>query len=143
MRAFIVPVLLILLAALGAGQPPDFAADRTVFHYSTGATGGALIHDYANRWVEVVGSEESFLFEETGRSNATIELIDRSRDVGLKVHAEKGELRLPNSTAWQPWQQGKWIKLDDLPKSIRFVPTDAKIRLAYFVPKDRQPIAQL
>ena len=103
--------------------------------------GGALIHDYANRWVEVVGTEERYLFEEIGRSNDTIELIDRPRDVGLKVHADRGELRLPGSTAWQPWEQGKWIRLDQLPKSIRFVPSDQKIRLVYFVPKDREPIA--
>jgi len=134
-------VLLVLLAALGSGRAPYSAADREVFQYSTGATRGALIYDYANRWVEIVGSEETYLFEETGRSNDTIDLIDRSRDVGLRVHAEEGELRLPNSTAWQPWQHGKWIKFDELPSSIRFVPTDRKIRLAYFVPKDREPIA--
>ena len=29
----------------------------------------------------------------------------------------------------------------ELPKSIRFVPSDQKIRLVYFVPKDRKPIA--
>jgi len=82
------------------------------------------------------------LFEEKGRSNDTIELIDRSRDIGLRVHAENGEIRLPNSTAWQPWEQGKWIKVDEIPSSIRFIPTDQKIRLAYFVPKDRVSIAR-
>ena len=81
-----------------------------------------------------------YLFEETGRTAETIELIDRSRDVGLRVHAERGELRLPNSTEWQPWQQGSWIGMEQLPKSIRFLPADQKIRLAYFVPKDRSPI---
>ncbi len=112
-----------------------------MFRYGTEASGGALIHDYANRWVEVVGTEERYLFEEIGRSNDTIELIDRGRDVGLKVHADRGELRLPNSTAWQPWEQGKWIKMSELPRSIRFVPSDQKVRLMYFVPKDREPIA--
>ncbi len=117
------------------------AGHREVFRYGDEARGGALIHDYANRWVEVVGTEERYLFEEIGRSNDTIELIDRPRDVGLKVHADRGELRLPNSTDWQPWEEGKWIKLSELPGSIRFVPSDQKIRLVYFVPKDRQPIA--
>ena len=103
--------------------------------------GGALIHDYSTRWVEVVGSREMYLFEEIAARTTRSNCSTARRDVGLRVHAESGELRLPNSTAWQPWQQGKWIKLDELPDSIRFVPTDQKIRLAYFVPKDRTPIA--
>ncbi len=130
---------LIAPPACGGAQEP--AGERKVFRYGTEARGGALIHDYANRWVEVVGTEERYLFEEIGRSKETIELIDRPRDVGLKVHADRGELRLPNSTAWQPWEQGKWIKMSELPRSIRFVPSDQKIRLMYFVPKDREPIA--
>ena len=111
-----------------------------MFRYGDPASGGALIHDYSTRWVEFVGSREGYLFEETARSDDTIELIDRSRDVGLKVHATQGELRLPGATVWQPWETGKWIALDELAKSIRFVPTDWKIRLVYFVPKDRTPI---
>ena len=87
-----------------------------------------------------MGSRENSAFEETARSDDTIELIDRSRDVGLRVHATQGELRLPGATVWQPWATGKWIGIDELPKSIRFVPTDWKIRLVYFVPKDRTPI---
>ena len=130
-----------LIAPPACGGTQEPAGERKVFRYGDEARGGALIHDYANRWVEVVGTEERYLFEEIGRSNDTIELIDRPRDVGLKVHADRGELRLPNSTAWQPWEQGKWIKMSELPRSIRFVPSDQKIRLVYFVPKDRKPIA--
>jgi hypothetical protein len=141
MRTSIVAVLLGLLAAGGLEAPPASAAERTVFRYGSGDAGGALIHDYANRWVEFVGSDERYAFEEVGRSDDTIELRDRGRDVGLKVHAEQGELRLPGSTTWQPWERGKWISFDELPRSIRFIPTDQKIRLAYFVAKDRQPIA--
>jgi Putative peptidase family len=130
-----------LIAAPVCAGAQELTGERKVFRYGTEASGGALIHDYANRWVEVVGTEERYLFEEIGRSNDTIELIDRPRDVGLKVHADRGELRLPNSTAWQPWEQGKWIKVSELPRSIRFVPSDQKIHLVYFVPKDRKPIA--
>ena len=101
MRAFTANVLLGLLATL----QPNLAGERNVFRYGEGDSSGALIHDYANRWVEFVGSKESYLFEETGRSNDTIELLDHSRDVGLKVHAQAGELRLPGSTDWQPWRR--------------------------------------
>ncbi len=139
MRTCIFAVIPGLLAWLGSS--PAAPAEREVFRYGNGASAGALIHDYSTRWVEFVGSEERYLFEETGRSDETIELIDRSRDVGLRVHAQQGELRLPRATAWQPWQEGKWVGKDEIPKSIRFVPTDQKIRLAYFVPRDRTPIA--
>ena len=130
-----------LIAPLTCGAAPEPAGERNVFRYGNDAGGGALIHDGANRWVEVVGTEERYLFEEVGRSDGTIELIDRSRDVGLKVHTDRGELRLPNSNAWQPWERGKWIRMSELPASIRFVRSDQKIRLVYFVPKDRDPTA--
>jgi hypothetical protein len=141
MRPFAVAFTLGMIVAMGPGLRPSSAAERRVFRYGDAARGGALINDYSTRWVEVVGSEEKYLFEETRRSDDTIELLDRSRDVGLKVHATNGELRLPNSTEWQPWEKGKWIRLDELPGSIRFVPADQQIRLAYFVPNDREPIA--
>ena len=142
MRASCVYLLLGLLPATAFAQVPAAAPaqERQVFRYGNDAMGGALIHDYANRWVEFVGSQEGYLFDEERRTDDTVDLIDRSRDVGLRVHAEKGEIRLPNSSAWQPWQQGKWIKREELPDSIRFVPADQKIRLVYFVPRDRTPI---
>ena len=140
MRTFTVNVLFSTLAVLALGMRPASADDRKVFRYGEGEGGGALIHDCANRWVEVVGSKETYLFEETGRSDDTVELLDRWRDVGLKVHAQSGELRLPGSTLWQPWERGKWIKMNELPRHIRFTPADQKIRLAYFVPSDRKPI---
>lgn len=52
-------------ACAGVQEP---AAERKVFRYGNEARGGALIHDYANHWVEVVGTEERFLFEEIGRA---------------------------------------------------------------------------
>ncbi len=139
MRSSFLALVSGLIAALGTGAPAS-EPERRVFRYGDQASGGALNHDYSTRWVEVVGSRETYAFEETARSDDTIELIDRSRDVGLRVHATHGELRLPAATDWQPWEKGKWIKIDDLPKSIQFVPTDWKIRLVYFVPKDRTPI---
>ncbi len=136
---FLVLTGLMVFPASGKAQVP--VGERQVFRYGNATTGGALIHDHANQWVEVVGTEERYLFEEIARSNDTIELVDRTRDVGLKVHAGRGEIRLPGSTVWQPWEQGQWIKLNRRPGSIRFVPSDRKIRLVYFVPKDRKPIA--
>ena len=79
---------LIAFSARGRAQVPT--GERKAFRYGDWARGGALIRDYANRWVEVVGTEERYLFEEIGRSNGMIELIDRPRDVGLKVHADRG-----------------------------------------------------
>jgi hypothetical protein len=139
-RPRIFSLVIALIAAMQTGAAPPSEPERKVFRYGNDAAGGALIHDYATRWVEFAGSRESYLFEEAARSDDTIELIDRSRDVGLRVHATHGELRLPGSPAWQPWENGKWIKIDELPASIRFIPTDQKIRLVYFVPKDRAPI---
>lgn len=137
MRFFFGSILIgVLLSPMATAS--GSAADRQVFLYGKSDDGGALIHDYANRWVEIVGSSERFGFEEISRTDDTIELLDRGRDVGLRVHADGGELRLMKSTIWHPWQRGKWIKREDLPTSIRFVPTDNQIRLAYFVPADRR-----
>jgi hypothetical protein len=141
MRTCVVVVLGILPASVSEMLPAAaIAAERQVFQFGSGETAGALIHDYADKWIEYGGAVERFSFVEVARSDDTIELLDAPRDVGLKVHADRGELRLPRSTAWQPWVSGRWTGLDELPGSIRFVPTDRKIRLAYFVPGDREPI---
>ena len=139
MRTWVVVVFCHLLVVFSNGSA--FAAERTAFLYGSGDNSGALIKDEGNRWVEVIGSTEKFGFEETSRTDDTIELLDRSRDIGLRVHAERGELRLMNSTEWLPWQHGKWISRDELPPAIRFVPTDNQIRLIYFVASDRKPTA--
>jgi hypothetical protein len=141
MRTWVLSLLIGLLTAGAPEQQRAGAPERKVFRYGSDAAGGALIHDYATHWAEFVGAEERYLFEEVSRSDDTIELLDRSRDVGLKVHAEQGEIRLPTSTTWQPWERGKWIELSELPSAIHFVPADRMIRLAYFVASDRTPIA--
>ena len=111
--------------------------ERQAFLYEDGT--GSLIYDYSGRWVEMVGASEQFAFEEVSRRADVIELLDRGRDVGLKIRATQGEIRLPRTTVWQPWQKGKWISVHELPKAMSFVPTDHKLRLIYFVPADRQP----
>ena len=140
MRTLVASLVCGLLWLTGEFNPAAHAADeRKVFWFVTPEGDGALIHDYAKRWVEMGQGHERFDFDEIARTNETVELLDRSRNVGLKVHADQGELRLNGSPNWQPWQHGKWIALGDLPKSTPFVPADQKIRLAYFVPGDRRP----
>jgi hypothetical protein len=141
MRIGLTPILWGALSLATAFHATFLAADeRKVFRFGDEAAGGALIHDYANRWVEIGGTEEKFLFVEVARTDDAIELRDPSRNVGLKIYSTHGDLRLNGSTTWQAWQRGKWIGMNEMPKSIRFIPTDQKIRLAYFVPADRQPI---
>lgn len=129
-----------LLAAATWSTSPCRADEREVFLYEDGAKSGALIHVPGAKWVENVGGQERYLFEEIKRTDDLIELLDRGRDVGLKIYSDHGDLRLFNSTEWQPWQRGRWIKRAELPPTIPFVPTDQKVRLAYFVPQDREPI---
>jgi hypothetical protein len=141
MRVSLVSFPWAALFLIGAHSATAAAADhREAFRFGEPAAGAALIHDYANRWVETGDGKERFLFDEVARDKNTIELRDPSRNVGLKIHSDQGELLLNGATAWQPWQRGEWIKIADLSKSIHFIPTDQQIRLAYFVPTDRQPI---
>ena len=136
----IVPVSIVLGCVFEVASPWTLADEREVFQYGSGSQTGALIHDTGSRWVEIVGTQERFTFDEVGRTDDTIELLDRNRDVGLKVHGDHGQLRLRNSKAWRPWQRGKWIGRADLPANVKFVPSDDKIRLVYFVASDREPI---
>lgn len=132
---------LLLASSLIAPSTPLSADDRKVFRFGNGDEGGAVINERGKRWVEV-GSNlgARFDFNEISRTGDTIELRDPSRDVGLKLNKAHGELQIRNSP-WGPWQKGRWVGIGDLPKSMQFMPVDQKIRLAYFVPKDREPIA--
>ncbi len=133
-------LVLMILAGTAAANSPTSAADRTVFLYDNGSQQAALIHDYANCWAEYVDGVDGYRFVETNRSEGVVELIDPGRDVGLRLHDRRVEIRLQGAKTWQPWGEGRWIEKGALPRSIRFQPTDWKIRLAYFLPTDRQPL---
>ena len=75
------------------------------------------------------------------RSDDTIELLDRSRNVGLKVHADKGELRLAQLTDWQPWAKKKWINMEQLSANgSGSSPPIRRFASRISFPNDRTPI---
>ncbi|QEH35997.1 Putative peptidase family protein [Aquisphaera giovannonii] len=130
-----------LLIALVSGFALGAAPDRDAFLSRNGeGQESALIHDYANVWAEYVDGVDRYRFVETSRSADTVELLDPGRDIGLRVHDDSAEIRMRGSKAWRAWARGRWIEKAALPASIRFMPTDWKVRLAYFVPTDREPI---
>ncbi len=58
-------------------------------------------------WGEFEGGKKIWTFQEVGRSSSQIELLDKSRNLRLRLLAR--EVRLGNSNGWSVLYRGEWV----------------------------------
>ncbi|PQO45634.1 hypothetical protein C5Y93_14455 [Blastopirellula marina] len=90
------------------------------------------------KWQEMDASGRVQPFEEFSRQDDQVELIDRARNLKIRLLPTNAELSL-NGNAYNPWINGEWIDRDSLPEFAQVAPVDHKVRLVYFIPTDREP----
>ncbi len=120
-----------------------FAADdpRVVWEYSGGFGKSWLAHEGGTKWMAWLGNSTSLIHVEEGRTPEFIQL--RAVETGLQVrlYAGRGQIKRASETQWKTWSaKGNWVGRDRLPKAAVSFP-DYQIRVVYFVPSDREPIA--
>jgi hypothetical protein len=131
----------ILTTNLRATDEPTPVSDRQAWRYGGDERPGAVVLDYGSRWVEITPDGRKLHFEEVARTEAWLELYDKPRGIHLRLYSDHGDLRTDQRPEWQRWQTGRWVAVASLPEALRLNHTDHKIRLAYFVAKDRKPTA--
>ncbi len=92
------------------------------------------------QWIEVNENGVKISFRETNRASNTIELYDRGRDLRIRLRGRFAELSV-GGKPYQRWVNGNWIARNRLPEFAQLAEVDHRVRLIYFVPQDRQPIA--
>jgi hypothetical protein len=104
--------------------------------YETAEGPGAFQRSGGNRWVETTPLGTNSTFLEIAHAGDYVELYDPSRSLWLKLHDTYGEWRQDSSASWVRWLDGHWVTADNVPPLF-----DHRIRLAYLVAADRQPIS--
>jgi hypothetical protein len=102
--------------------------------YETPAGPGAFERNGAANWVERIPTGGQMSFEEKARTADYLELYDGSRRLWVRVHPTFMEWRQEPSSEWHRLHTGRWVAAGEVP----FRP-DYRIRVAYFVPSDRNP----
>src|SRR5262245_42425275 len=100
----------------------DVPQGRGVFRWSSG-----------HQWVESTPAGDTFLFEERAPAHDSLDLYDAGRRLSVRLNASFGEWREDPSPTWHRWYNGRFVPPDQVP-----VESDYRIRVAYFVPRDRQ-----
>lgn len=90
------------------------------------------------KWLEVDPKGNRIRFEELSRQGNQVEVIDRGRNIKIRLSAKYAELSV-NGNPYRRWLDGGWVKSEELPEYARIAPVDHKVRLIYFVPTDREP----
>lgn len=126
-------------AAAASGWPRDAVGQRvsTNAWLYAGAQGAGIFQwSSGSQWVERTSNGEVLLFEERARRDDSVDLYDAGRRLWVRLNAGFGEWREDGRSTWNRWYDGRFAPPEQVP-----VLSDYRIRVAYFVPQDRQPIA--
>ena len=116
--------------------PVEGAEARNAWLYTNSGKDGSFRKVTEKGWQETTPDGEDYQFEQVDCQDKYIELFDQSRSMWLRLYSDHVEWRREEKPPWNKLYDGRWVTLSTLPK----LPTaDYKIRLAYFVPTDREP----
>jgi hypothetical protein len=118
----------------------NLAAERRAWRYNENGKVGVVVYDQVKQWVETTITNERFYFEEVARTKTYIELRDSTRGMNLRLHGDRGYWRRDPQREWNRWNNGRWVAASSVPAPREKTVEDYKVRLAYFVPRDRKPL---
>ncbi|HVW39009.1 MAG TPA: hypothetical protein VHB99_16960 [Pirellulales bacterium] len=142
-------VALLVVGGLGAaGLAKEAKRDprRTFWKAETGNTYAQAAD---GNWTETTVAGNRFHFVTAALEKDYIELLDAPRKVSIRLYADKAEIRIGDGD-FAPFHKGKWEeppkvapaekKQGENASAASHEPPDRRMRMIYFVPKDRQPI---
>src|ERR1022692_678213 len=130
---------LLLVGWLASVQNAESSAgvqDRNAWLYKADGEQGWFKKEDGKQWIETTADGGQLAFEEVARTPKYIELFDKSRMIRVRLHADFAEFREGEKREWSRLTNGRWVAVADLPKRVQ---RGYLIRLAYFVPNDREP----
>jgi hypothetical protein len=79
-------------------------------------------------------------YREVDRDDDHVTLQNKDTKLFVRLGSERAYWRRPNDADWTPWVKGGWIA-EAAPPKPPVISAPSRIRLAYFVPRDRKPTA--
>jgi hypothetical protein len=104
--------------------------------YSTAKGQGAFREIGSGQWRETTPDKKLFNFIQVSQKPGSVELLDSTRRIWVRLYATYAEWRREPATTWGLLYEGHWPLWSDIPADSDPV---YQIRLAYFVPSDRNP----
>jgi hypothetical protein len=142
LRATATALALCLCGALAGSEAGSQAADeRSVWEYAGGFGTSWFAHEGGKKWVLYRGDGRTYLYVEEQRTEESIELRGPYTKLLIRLTADAFQSRRSIDEPWRRSAGGKWVSRSNLPEAIRQAPQGYQVRLAYFVPSDRQPAA--
>jgi hypothetical protein len=81
------------------------------------------------------------VYDELDRIDRYVELRDRHTHRLIRLRDDRADRRREGDTPWRRWVRGAWVIQPLPPEARKLPPRDHRVRLAYFVPGDREPVA--
>jgi hypothetical protein len=136
--------LAVVLLFLVAGSTALAQEARDAWHYRADGQNLVLYHVGNGDWCDVREDDQSYLYDEIERTDEFIELRNRVTSRRFRLEAKSGYWKEESATEWKLWAYGRWGEIPagagpDGP--FRKSYQDYVIKLAYFLPADREPVA--
>jgi len=126
------------------------ADDRTAWIYSDKGATRVYAKLSSGEWVGTHPTKKQTRFNELERDDKQVLIQNKSSMLILRLTSGRAYWRRPADTDWKTYYKGTWGKLPEsiartLPSSkdptVRKTPDKYLVRAAYFVPADREPVA--
>jgi hypothetical protein len=138
LRAMILGLIGFLAASsLGAGDRPD-ADGRNAWKYTAGGATLTFRNVRDKEWVIDRPDGRTLVYDELDRTDGYIELRDRRTQRLVRLHDDRADRRREGAMDWSRWVRGAWVSLPMPPEAGKVPPREHRVRLAYFVPRDRE-----
>lgn len=117
------------------------AASRKGWHYVESGEPVTIYHVKDKQWQADRRDGRRIVYDELERTPEYVELRNRSSGLHLRLHADRGYWRRETDEKWTRWVSGAWVDGAEMKPSASRPPREHCVRLAYFLPSDRQPAA--
>jgi len=129
------------LAAPSLGQAAGEPRAREAWRYMTSQGAGGFVLRSGQRWRETTPEKNVNYFVETARTPDRVELRDSGRGMRLRLLADHCEFQWETDLVWRRLYEGGWTDRANVPSPPPKERGDYRIRVAYFVPSDRQAVS--
>lgn len=137
---YLFSVASLALASFEAPARADELPHRTVWRSTSDGDRSVFRKEESGDWIELKPDGRSIAFEQGEVAEDYVEIFDAGRQIRIRL-AEDGSRLKMGDRDWFDWLPGEWTKQNDLPDWAWVAPVDHRVRLVYFVPKDREPTA--
>lgn len=118
----------------------DAAPERTVWRSTSEGDKSVFRKEASGEWIEIKPDGRALAFEESTATDEYIELLDPQRSIRIQLKKSRARLKMPDRD-YIEWMNGEWVEAAAVPEWAYLAPVDHRVRLVYFVPKDREPTA--